>query len=200
MEFFSISKSNPLILASASPRRKELLRQVGLPFIAIYRSINEAVPSGDPVEAACALAGKKAASLGDTGFKGWILGADTMVAFDHVIFGKPKNKADAGRMLTILSGREHRVITGISLLDPAGAEVFRQAVSTLVQVKTLNPGEIEEYVATGEPFGKAGGYAIQGIGAFMITGIKGSYTNVVGLPICEVIEALKSVGALGAFP
>jgi septum formation protein len=152
------------------------------------------------MEAACALAGKKAVSVADTGVKGWILGADTMVAIDHLIFGKPENKADARRMLTSLSGREHHVITGISLLNPAGVEVFRQAVSTLVQMKLLNPGEIEGYVATGEPFGKAGGYAIQGIGAFMIKGIKGSYTNVVGLPVCEVIEALKAAGALAAFP
>lgn len=123
-----------------------------------------------------------------------------MVAIDHVIFGKPENKADARQMLTHLSGRQHRVITGISLLNPAGVEVFRQAVSTLVQMKLLNSGEIEGYVATGEPFGKAGGYAIQGIGAFMIKGIKGSYTNVVGLPVCEVIEALKAAGALAAFP
>jgi septum formation protein len=103
-------------------------------------------------------------------------------------------------MLTDLSGREHHVITGVSLLNPGGAEVFHQAVSTIVLVKRLTHVEIEAYLATGEPFGKAGGYAIQGIGAFMIKGIRGSYTNVVGLPLCEVITALKDVGALGAFP
>jgi len=200
MDFFLISESNPLILASASPRRKDLLRQVGLPFLAIHSRINEEGISGDPMEAACVLAGKKAVSVGDTGVKGWTLGADTMVAIDHAIFGKPKDKGDARRMLTILNGREHRVITGISLLNPGGTEVFRQAVSTLVHVKTLTPGEIEAYIATGEPFGKAGGYAIQGIGAFMIKGIQGSYTNVVGLPICEVIEALRAAGALPSFP
>lgn len=200
MNFLLISKWNPLILASASPRRKALLRQVGLPFLAIHSRINEEGGSGDPMEAACTLAGQKAVSVRDTGVKGWIVGADTMVAIDHTILGKPKDASDAGRMLTILSGRQHRVITGVSLLNPAGTEVFCRAVSTLVQVKMLTPEEIKGYVATGEPFGKAGGYAIQGIGAFMIEGIKGSYTNVVGLPVCEVIEGLQAAGALATFP
>lgn len=200
MDFSLISESNPLILASASSRRKALLRQVGLPFMALASGIDEDGISGDPTETACILAMDKAVSVRDSGSKGWILGADTTVAIDHATLGKPKNTKDADRMLTVLSGREHRVVTGVSLLDPAGKEAFRRAVTTLVQVKTLTREEREAYIATGEPFGKAGGYAIQGIGAFMIKGIRGSYTNVVGLPVCEVIEGLKTAGALAAFP
>ena len=200
MGFFLISKSKPLILASASPRRKELLRQVGLPFRAVHSRICEEGVSGDPVEAVCFLAREKAAWVTATGVEGWTLGADTMVVVDQMALGKPDDTADARRMLTILSGREHRVITGISLLDPEGTEVFCRAVSTLVRVKELSSEEIYGYIATGEPFGKAGAYAIQGIGAFMITDIMGSYTNVVGLPVCEVIGALKATGALATFP
>jgi len=200
MDFFLISDSHPLILASASPRRKALLRQVGLPFSAIHSEIEEKSVSGEPMEVACSLAGKKAAYISRTGVKGWILGADTIVVIDRSILGKPKNKSDAKRMLCALSGREHRVITGVSILNPAGTEVYNQAITTLVSVKALNTTEIEGYLATEEPFGKAGSYAIQGIGAFMIDAIKGSYTNVVGLPLCEVISALKDAGALGAFP
>ena len=200
MDFSLISASHPLILASASPRRKALLRQVGLPFSAFRSRVQEEHASGNPMEATCALARGKAQSVYDAGIRGWILGADTIVVIDHCVLGKPKDKRDARRMLTALSDREHQVITGVSLLNPAGAQVFHRAIRSLVMVKKLSALEIEAYLATGEPFDKAGGYAIQGIGAFMIKGIRGSYTNIVGLPVCEVISALKDAGALEAFP
>ncbi len=103
-------------------------------------------------------------------------------------------------MLWILAGKEHRVITGFAILDPSGGVVHSEEVTTCVSVRTLSEREIEAYIATGEPFGKAGSYAIQGIGAFMIEGIAGSYTNVVGLPICAVVQALTRAGALDRFP
>lgn len=200
MDFPFVSRTYPLILASRSPRRKALLRQMELPFRSIQSRISEKGVSGDPMEVAPMLAGKKALCVANDGAKGWILGADTMVVVDQIILGKPVDEADAKRMLMILNGREHQVITGISIVDPSGKEVFRRAVRTSVQVKALTPEEIEAYIATGEPFGKAGGYAIQGIGAFMISAIKGSYTNVVGLPVRETIEALVAIGALPVFP
>lgn len=200
MDYPVISHSNPLVLASASPRRKALLRQVGLPFTAIPSRIDEKTVSGNPAEIARVLAYEKAFSVAHSGVAAWILGADTVVVVDHFLLGKPKDKADAHRMLTSLSGRAHRVITGISLLNPAGKQVCSQAVSTLVRMKHLEPMEIDAYLTSGESFGKAGGYAIQGIGAFMITSITGSYSNVVGLPLCVVIEALLEAGALAAFP
>jgi septum formation protein len=200
MDFPVISHSNPLVLASASPRRKALLRQVGLPFTAIPSRIDEKTVSGNPAEIARVLAYEKALSVAYSGVAAWILGADTVVVVDHFLLGKPKDKADAHRMLTSLSGRAHRVITGFSLLNPAGKQVCSQAVSTLVRMKHLEPMEIDAYLTSGESFGKAGGYAIQGIGAFMVTSITGSYSNVVGLPLCVVIEALLEAGALAAFP
>ena len=200
MDYPVISHSNPLVLASASPRRKALLRQVGLPFTAIPSRIDEKTVSGNPAEIARVLAYEKAFSVAHSGVAAWILGADTVVVVDHFLLGKPKDKADAHRMLTSLSGRAHRVITGISLLNPAGKQVCSQAVSTLVRMKHLEPMEIDAYLTSGESFGKAGGYAIQGIGAFMVTSITGSYSNVVGLPLCVVIEALLAAGALAAFP
>ncbi len=200
MDFPVISHTNPLVLASASPRRKALLHQIGLPFTAIPSRIDEKTVSGDPAEIARVLAYEKALSVAHGGVAAWILGADTIVVLDHFILGKPKDKADAHRMLTSLSGRAHHVITGISLLNPAGNQVCCQAVSTLVQVKHLDPTEINGYLTSGESFGKAGGYAIQGIGAFMISAISGSYSNVVGLPLCVVIEALLAAGALAVFP
>jgi septum formation protein len=103
-------------------------------------------------------------------------------------------------MLMVLAGKEHRVITGFALLDPSGEVAHSEEVTTRVSVRGLSKQEIEAYIATGEPFGKAGSYAIQGIGAFMIEGIAGSYTNVVGLPICAVVQALIHTGALDHFP
>lgn len=200
MKFLSISTKYPLILASASPRRKALLTQVGLPYSAIRSMAREGKPSGQPEEIVRVLAGKKAIKVRDAGTEGWILGADTLVLIDHAVLGKPESSTDAARMLATLSGREHRVITGFCILDPAGNEVHSEAVTTWVSFASLSRNEIEGYVATGEPFGKAGGYAIQGIGAFLVEAIRGSYTNVVGLPICTVIRALKNAGALKTFP
>jgi septum formation protein len=129
-----------------------------------------------------------------------VLGADTVVFLESLTLGKPRNREEARSMLKTLAGKEHRVITGFALLDPSGGIVHSEEVTTRVSVRGLSEQEIEAYIGTGEPFGKAGSYAIQGIGAFMIEGIAGSYTNVVGLPICAVIQALIRAGALDQFP
>ncbi|MCP4668560.1 MAG: septum formation protein Maf [Deltaproteobacteria bacterium] len=200
MIFRPISKDYPLILASRSPRRKRLLTQMGLPFRPVKSRVREEEARGDPTAASRSLAEKKAVHVYAAIGASWVLGADTIVAIDGKMLGKPIGEEEARTMLSLLSGREHRVITGFCLLSPSGAMAHSEAVTTLVRFKKLTRQEIEGYIKTGEPFGKAGSYAIQGIGAFMVASISGSYTNVVGLPLCALIKALIEVGALKKFP
>ena len=199
MGFKPIQTDYPLILASASPRRKRLLEQIGLPF-RTYPSDIEENHSGNPVADTKNLAGKKAKAILYEINGHWTLGADTVVVIDGKILGKPADDDDALLMLRGLSGREHQVITGFAILNPSGRQAYSETVTTLVKMKHLTDKEIGAYIATKEPFGKAGSYAIQGIGAFMIEVISGSYTNVVGLPLCALIKALFSTGALTDFP
>ncbi|MCF8061286.1 MAG: Maf family protein, partial [Deltaproteobacteria bacterium] len=154
----------------------------------------------DPATTACTLAGEKARAIRSRFSGQWILGADTVVVLEGAVLGKPRNRDDARAMLERLGGRDHRVVTGFSILSPSGEEVHGESVATIVRFRPLDRLEIEGYLATGEPFGKAGSYAIQGIGAFMVASISGSYTNVVGLPLCAVIRALLDAGALERFP
>jgi septum formation protein len=126
----------------------------------------------------------------------WVIAADTVVIINGSILGKPKNREDAIEMLRRLSGQEHWVLTGFSVSHLEKGKSDKEAVQTAVKMKTLTPAEKEWYVQTGEPFDKAGGYAIQGIGSFMIESIRGSYTNVVGLPLCELIQMLQRLGAI----
>jgi septum formation protein len=196
----TITPDKPLVLASASPRRKHLLEQIGLPFVVRPSRIPEGGPMKEPSADALELAVKKALAV-SAAFPGqWVLGADTVVVLGERILGKPKDPEDALAMLNLLSGREHQVITAFSVLNPAGEVSHKEAVSTAVRFRRLRKKEIEAYIATGEPFGKAGGYAIQGMGAFMVDSIEGSYTNVVGLPLCTLIQALLALEALETFP
>ena len=200
MRFSVINKKYPLILASASPRRKRLLTQMGLPFRSVASNVSEKGPSGDPTEISRLLAEKKALQVYAKNKESWILGADTVVAIDHHMLGKPGNNDKARQMLGLLSGKEHKVITGFCILTPSGRVAHSEAVTTLVRFIKLTGQQIEAYISTGEPYGKAGSYAIQGIGSFMVESISGSYTNVVGLPLCVLIEVLLTVGALRSFP
>ena len=200
MKFSVINKQHPLILASASPRRKRLLTQMGLPFRSVASNVSEKGPSGDPTEISRLLAEKKALQVYAKNKESWILGADTVVAIDHHMLGKPGNNDKARQMLGLLSGKEHKVITGFCILTPSGRVAHSEAVTTLVRFIKLTGQQIEAYISTGEPYGKAGSYAIQGIGSFMVESISGSYTNVVGLPLCVLIEVLLTVGALRSFP
>jgi len=195
-----INKDHPLILASASPRRKRLLTQIQLPFRVVPADVNEEEMRGDPAQICRSLAQKKAIRVHSPAEISWILGADTVVVIAERVIGKPRDDAEAAEMLELLGGREHRVVTGFCILDPSGRTAHSEAVSTVVRFKPLDDAEIQSYIRTGEPFGKAGAYAIQGIGAFMVESISGSYTNVVGLPVCAVIKALIQSGALQHFP
>jgi len=191
---------NRLILASKSPRRYELLKQVGVDFEVIPSRIEEDYIKGEsPRKHVLRLAEAKALDVGNQHPDCWVVAADTIVYVDHSILGKPKSREEARKMLRRLSGKEHRVLTGFSVHHLEKGKGDREAVQTSVKVKKLTQPEMDWYVKTGEPYDKAGGYAVQGIGSFMIESIKGSYTNVVGLPICELIQMLSRLGAV-TFP
>jgi septum formation protein len=188
---------NRLILASESPRRSELLRKVGLEFDVIPSRIEEDFIEGEPPEKhVLRLAEAKALNIGNQHPNRWVIAADTIVYIDHTILGKPKDRGEAMEMLRRLNGREHWVLTGFSVRHLEKGVGDQEAVQTTVKVKTLTPLEMEWYTNTGEPFDKAGGYAVQGIGSFMIEWIRGSYTNVIGLPLYELMEMLKRLGAI----
>jgi len=186
-----------LILASKSPRRYDLLKQAGLEFEVIPSGIEEdSVKDESPKRHVIRLAEAKALDVGSRYPDRWVVAADTIVYIDHLILGKPNNRGEAMEMLRRLSGREHWVMTGFSVHQLEKKMGDREAVKTAVKVKALTPAEVDWYVRTGEPFDKAGGYAIQGAGSFMIESIRGSYTNVVGIPLCELIQMLKRLGAV----
>src|SRR4030067_1315180 len=186
-----------LILASKSPRRYELLKQVGLDFEVIpSRVMEDIVQKESPQEHVIRLAEAKARDVANGHPDRWLIAADTIVTINGTILGKPKNREEALEMLHRLSGQEHWVLTGFSVCHLEKGKGDKEAVQTAVRMKNLTPAEMEWYVQTGEPFDKAGGYAIQGIGSFMIESIRGSYTNVVGLPLCELIQMLQRLGAI----
>ena len=174
--------------------------QMGLPFRIAPSDLDEKEMGDETLRISRVLAEKKAIRVYPLAGSSWILGADTIVVIKNRILGKPQDNAEAREMLCLLSGVEHAVVTGFCILNPLGEITHSEAVSTAVRFKRLEKEEIEAYISTGEPFGKAGSYAIQGVGSFMVESISGSYTNVVGLPLCAVIKALIRVGALKAFP
>ncbi len=186
-----------IILASASPRRVELLASTGITFEVTPSAIPEtAIPGETPDEHVLRLSREKALDVaGKTGGR-FFIGADTIVLCDGEIMGKPEDSADAERMLRKLSGTAHEVITGFTVYDVENDFHLSKAVSTRVFFKELRGEEIQAYIDTGCPFDKAGAYAIQGGAAYMIPKIEGSYTNVVGLPLSEVVEMLRQMGAL----
>jgi len=196
-----INKHNPLLLASSSPRRKSILRQIGIPFVATRSRFKEPIYKNlSPEEEACKAALNKSRAVHEIRKKQWVLGADTIVVLNDVIFGKPKDPEDCRNTLNMLQGKAHNTITGFCILDYKGEIAHLESVVTKVKIKRLRGDEIENYIKTGEPFGKAGSYAIQGIGSFMIEYINGSYTNVVGLPVFEIINALVKCRAIDSFP
>ena len=183
----------PLILASASPRRRELLQNAGLRFRVIPSQTAEEVRPGEaPRDYVRRTARDKARAVARDHPAAWILAADTIVEIDGQILGKPRDEADGRRMLGLLSGRQHRVMTAFVVL---GAEhrVERLVLST-VRFKPLSEAQIGAYLASGEPADKAGAYAIQGQGRALVADMQGSYTNVVGLPMDEVLACLQALG------
>lgn len=187
-----------IVLASASPRRSELLDLAAVCFRVAPPDIpEEPLPGEDAVEHALRLAEEKAraaASREETGR--FFIGADTIVVLDDRIMGKPADETDAARMLTDLSGKTHEVVTAYAVLDKQSSVCIKRAVRTRVVFKQLSQQDISDYVKTGCPMDKAGAYAIQGGAAHFVREIHGSYTNVVGLPTCELVETLQQLEAL----
>lgn len=185
-----------LILASGSPRRREILQNLGIPFEVLTSDADESCSLTDPAAFVRELAARKGEAvrdvLRDQGAdlsEILILAADTVVAQDSTILGKPIDRTDAKRMLTALSGRDHAVYSGIALLH--GEETVTESVRTAVHVAQLTEDEIDRYAATGEPDDKAGAYAMQGLFSPYITGIEGCYFNVVGLPVHALFRLAK---------
>ena len=205
-----------LVLASASPRRQDLLRSAGISFQVQPADVDETpLASESGRECAERLAREKALAVWRIRPGDLVMGADTVVVVDEAILGKPIDSDDAARMLRMLSGRVHRVITGICLASPAGSgksatsanssnsrsencELRTSSETTLVTFAALTDAEIRDYVATGEPMDKAGAYAIQGIASRWIPRIEGDYSNVVGLPVARVYRMLLEVNAAGS--
>ncbi len=213
-----------LVLASASLRRKELLEMVGFAVKPMPSQIDETpLPDEAPEVFVKRMARGKVlavveriqqtlypdaeAARVDLGGRmsresplRWVLGADTAVVLDGRILGKPADHEEAAEMLRALQGREHLVTTGFCLVDMRKSKEGIQAVHTVVRFKRMNRQEVEKYLSVGESMGKAGAYAIQGVGAYLVESIQGSYTNVVGLPLCQVIEMMEEMGAHDIMP
>jgi septum formation protein len=193
-----------LVLASASPRRQELLRNAGIPFAVSAANIPE-IPLAGEIPRACAerLAREKAHAVLRQQPGKLVLGADTIVVIDGEILGKPRDQADAMRMLRLLSGRTHQVITGVCLVGTLRTENQKletgfedtRSETTLVSMTTLSDEDVRSYIASGEPMDKAGAYAIQGMASRWIPRIDGDYFNVVGLPVALVRRMLQEHGA-----
>ncbi len=189
--------NQPLVLASASPRRRELLQQIGLEFQVIPSCAAENIsPDESPEELVVRLSRDKAREVArrDNVTGRWFIGSDTIVLCDDTILGKPRDAAHAAEMLQMLSGREHQVLSGYAIIDRQTGQQRCDAVSTRVWFRQLTDAEIARYIATGEPMDKAGAYAIQGFGVCFVSRIEGSYTNVVGLPLCRLTTAMKELG------
>jgi septum formation protein len=200
-----IGPTAPLALGSASPRRRALLEAIGIPLVVAAVDVDESWHKGETADRYLArIVGEKLArATADARVRpaAAILVADTIVLVDDDILGKPADAAQARSMLSRLSGRAHQVRTRFALGLPLGSSaIHAETVSTSVEFRALEAAEIDRYVATGEGVDKAGGYAIQGIGSFAVRRIDGSYANVVGLPVCEVVLALRHHALLGAFP
>ncbi|HVZ74224.1 MAG TPA: Maf family protein [Polyangia bacterium] len=204
----SSSRSPDLVLASASPRRRELLERLGLALVVAAADVDETpLPDERPADYVRRVAGAKCdaavaarAALADPpgGAALAVLAADTTVVAGLEILGKPADADDARRMLGRLAGRRHEVATAYRIR--AGDKTAERTVTTAVVFRALAPAEIDAYVASGEWRGKAGGYAVQGIAGAFVTELRGSHTNVIGLPVAEVLADLQALGALPAYP
>ncbi len=189
--------SGRLVLASASPRRAEMLKLLGVDFDRLPGDIDETFLEGEtPREHVLRLSGGKAALAARGRPDAWILGADTIVVVAGEILGKPGSPAEAAAMLGKLSGRKHEVLTGFAIIRQDLGIRVREVVRSTVLFREISGDEMIWYTGTSEPYDKAGAYAVQGMGACFVREIRGSFSNVVGLPLCEVFEALKRVNAI----
>ena len=212
-----------IVLASSSPRRKEFLEKLGFSVKAIPSTVSEErLPDETPENYVKRLARDKALNvvnrIRQTSYDPgparvsrvtgkvqdeplrWVIGADTVVVLGTQVLEKPKDNLEAYEMVQSLGGREHVVITGFCIFDMKKDKEGIQAVRTHVRFKPVTKAEVEKYVAVGESLDKAGGYAIQGVGAYLVEAIEGSYTNVVGLPLCQVIQMMEEMGAHEVLP
>lgn len=184
-----------IYLASSSPRRRELLSQIKLPYQILTREVDETLPPGiPPAEQVLTLSRRKAAAAAEKLDAGIIIAADTVVALGEVVLGKPQNAADALDMLERLQGKVHEVYSGITLLEVPGNRMLSGYERTEVIMRPAGRAELARYAATDEPMDKAGGYGIQGLAAVFVTGIKGCYYNVVGLPVSKLVTMLGEFG------
>lgn len=192
--------SKPIVLVSASPRRRELLQQIGVPFEVYPAEVDETLPSqvSDPASLAIDLARRKVHAVAPRFPNRWLLAADTLVVVGKRLLGKPQNPKEAFLMLRQLSGRTHKVVTGLCLAktDVKGriCRPYETSETTLVTFRQLTDEEISTYISTGEPFDKAGAYGIQGKASIFVTEIVGCYFNVVGLPLAKLASLLKEAG------
>ena len=185
-----------LILASQSPRRKELLSQLGVSFETCPADIDETPLASElPEEYVVRMAVEKAQVISNRFPESWILGSDTSVILDGVIMGKPENETDALNMLSSLSGKTHQVLTAVALV--CQQQVKTRLVSTDVVFRDISPELAKAYWETGEPADKAGSYGIQGMGGMLVRSIEGSYSSVVGLPLAETADLLMDIGIEG---
>lgn len=194
-------KSRSFILASSSPRRRELLARVGLDFEVIEPQVRERVGEGEgPLDFAKRMAREKALSVSGSVRRGSIVvGSDTVVSVSGEILGKPSDEEDAFSMLQKLSGKTHEVITGFCVAESPGEVIYLGATRTEVRMKSLDTNGMRRYIKTGEPMDKAGAYAIQGAGSCLVEWIRGSYTGVVGLPLFELVSVLSNIGVVEGF-
>ncbi|MFO8058310.1 MAG: Maf family protein [bacterium] len=189
-----------LVLASGSPRRKEILSGLGITYKVVPSGLDE---NSEGLEEGPELYSQKWAERKALAVyerlsepEAWYLAVDTVVVLDERIMGKPSGRSEAFEYLSCLSGRWHRVVSGYCIYHPCSSEKLLRSVSSDVKFKELDRSEIEAYTNTEEPFDKAGGYAVQGVGAFMVEAIRGSYTNVVGIPLCEVVDDLRRLDVI----
>lgn len=182
-----------IILASGSPRRRELLKSLGLEFEVYKPNVDESMTEGESPENLCTRLSRLKAEAGAKVFPdSLVIAADTIVVIDDLILGKPKNREDSFMMLKALQGREHTVITGVSV--SMNNRIISHAEHTRVKFRELSDSEIRTYIATGECDDKAGSYAVQGYGSLIVEGINGDYFNVVGLPLCSLGRMLSEFG------
>lgn len=184
-----------IILASASPRRKELLQRIGLKFKVDPSNYEENISSElEPHELAKSLSLEKAKLVAKKHMNALVIAADTFIVFEGKILGKPRTETEAQEMLETINGKPHSVITGFTIIDTANNKALSKAVETKVYIKKLSSNEIDAYVGSKEPLDKAGAYAIQGLGSVIVEKIEGDYFNVIGLPLSALSESLKEFG------
>lgn len=183
-----------IILASASPRRREILSLIGLEYEVEVSSVEEVIPDAPPVEVVQELARQKAADVAGRYPEDIVLGADTIVVVDGAILGKPADWEDAERMIRMISGRSHEVYTGVSICSPEKNITF--AEKTVVYIRDMDEQEIQSYLSSSEPYDKAGSYAVQGLFARYIEKLDGDYYNVMGLPACKIYLEMKKQSLL----